>query len=132
MAASEHVGELELELFAPSAAGVFEQAARLLAAEEAPEADLAAAGGEPLELALEAPDLAALLVDWVNELVYLTETTGRAYPEARVHELSETALRASLLGIEVPLRHAVKAATLHGAEVRETPAGWQGRLLVDV
>jgi SHS2 domain-containing protein len=132
MTRAEHVGELELELLAPSAAGLFEQAARLLAAEEAPDADLSRPAGDAVEVELPGGDLAALLVDWVNELVYLTERDGRAYPEARVSELSERALRASLRGVEGPVRHAVKAATFHGVEVREEGGAWRGRVLLDV
>jgi SHS2 domain-containing protein len=132
MALDEHVGELRFDLAAASAEGLFEQAAALLAAEEAPDGDLAGAGGEPVEIALEGGDLAGLLVDWVNELVYLTETAGRAYPHAQIVELSETALRATVRPVAGPVRHAVKAATLHGVEVRRGPDGWHGSLLVDV
>ena len=132
MDAHEHVGELELHLTAASVTGIFEQAARLLAEEEAPEADLDHPGGEPLEVALPGGELGGLLVDWLNELIYLTEMHDRPYPHARVSRADEERLEATLRAVEAPVRHAVKAATLHGVEVRRANGGWQARVLVDV
>jgi SHS2 domain-containing protein len=132
MTRREHVGELRFELAAASAEGLFEQAAALLAAEEAPEAGRDAPWGDPVEIGLEAEDMAGLLVDWVNELIYLTETQGCALPHARVDELSERSLRATAWPVQARVRHAVKAATLHGVEVRRGADGWRASLLVDV
>jgi SHS2 domain-containing protein len=130
---AEHVGELVLELEAGDEAGLFVEAARQLAAEEAPDVALdAAPEGAPAELALEAPDLATLLVDWVNELVYLTETTAAAYPRVEVLELGDGRLRARAWPRQVAVRHAVKAATLHDAHAGRAGDRFVARVLVDV
>jgi SHS2 domain-containing protein len=131
MGPREHVGELELHMEGASAAELFEQAARLLAQEESPDADLERTSGEEVAISLSGDDLAGLLVDWVNELIYLTETADRPFPWARV-ELREGGLDARVRGADAPVRHAVKAATLHGVEAMQRDARWHARVLVDV
>src|SRR3954451_4831251 len=131
MSAREHVGELELHLEGESAAELFERAARMLAEEESPDGDLERLVDEAVSVALEGEELAGLLVDWVNELVYLTETADRPFPSARVR-LSAGCLEAQVLAADASVRHAVKAATLHGACVEERHGRWRARVLVDV
>jgi SHS2 domain-containing protein len=128
----EHVGELEFVLSGDSAAALFAEAARLLAEEEAPDGLAGAPPEEPVEVDLAAPDLAALLVDWINELVYLTETTDRAYPQAEVLSLTDGTIHARVTPVRATVRHAVKAATLHGVRVGEEGGRWIGRVVVDV
>ena len=131
MSAREHVGELELHMEGRSAAELFEQAAWLLAVEESPDGDLERTAGEELRVTLEGDELAGLLVDWVNELIYLTETADRPFPRASVR-LSDAGLEARVRAADAPVRHAVKAATLHGAVVEERDGRWRGQVLVDV
>ena len=66
----EHAGEVEVELEAPTEAGIFEAA--LAAFVDLVDGD---ASGEPTshELGLEADDAALLLVDWLSELIFLAE-----------------------------------------------------------
>jgi SHS2 domain-containing protein len=109
---------------------------------EAPPADAAAAGGyaeaagpdrpPAAVVRLEAADTATLLVDWVNELVYLTEARDALFPTADVLETDGRSLHAELRPVAAPVRHAVKAATLHGAVVERTDDGFAARVVVDV
>lgn len=128
----DHVGEVRLKVEAPNLAGLFEEAARGLA--ELMLDTAAADGAAPLEtVAIRSLDKESLLVDWLNEIIFLSETRRRVYTEARVERISETELEAVVRGV-VPetLRTAVKAATLHALEIQKTPEGYSATVTLDV
>lgn len=96
-----HTGELELELEAEQPAGVFVDAALALA-------DLIGdERGDPLSLRVrvEAADRASLLVEWLNELVFLAETEGLVAEELGELELRERTVEATITGRRAETRH---------------------------
>ncbi len=124
----EHTGELELEIDAPTPTAVFEDAlcavAELLGDERA---------GDPrvCDVVCSAPDRGALLVAWIEELVFLAETSD--FVPARVTRLDLTPERidASVAGHEGRPRHLVKAATYHRLAFA-CPDGCHARVVLDV
>ncbi len=75
------------------------------------------------QVTVTAPDIEALLVNWLNELVYLFDTEQLVFRDFAVHALTETDLTATCLGERVntkrhPMKTCVKAATYHALEVR--------------
>jgi SHS2 domain-containing protein len=90
---------------------------------------------ERFEIALEAPDVEALLVDWLNELLYLGEKeTLRAFARFAFEELTFTSLRAAVWGGKVATYKAyIKAATYHNLDVHHTEGGgYEATLVFDV
>lgn len=76
------------------------------------------------ELVLDALDYESLLVDWLNELLYLYEVEGFFYCAAELGDLTPTALRAQVhlaRGIEVS--KVIKAATYNDLVITQTAAG---------
>ena len=70
------------------------------------------------EVEVEAPDIEALLVAWLNELLYLFDAQQFLPRRVQVLDVSDTRLQATLSGETVDLarhrlRTAVKAATYH-------------------
>jgi len=89
------------------------------------------------DLTVDSPDLEALLVDWLNRLLYLFDVEGFLGREFKVVELSPQRLRARVRGdIFDPARHpektAVKAATYHHLEIKRTHRGWQATVILDL
>jgi SHS2 domain-containing protein len=139
----DHTGEVQLHIRADTLPEIYREAARavaqlLLNAVPAPPADAPAVVVE-----LEARDPAALLVDWVNELIFRTEVERTVFTEVDpvVTEAppgleAKTAgwhLKATLRGLpDPPLAGQVKAATLHQARVDRTSGGYQANLILDV
>ena len=85
------------------------------------------------ELEVRASDPAAMLVDWINELVFLAESECwlPAAPEVEVEEGSWLRVRCR----EVPLSSPfvlVKAATLHNVRVQETRGGIEAEVTLDI
>jgi SHS2 domain-containing protein len=128
----EHTGELHLRVRAGSLAGLLAEAGRALAGlllRGAPRKPV----GRWEEAEVRSTDRAALLVDWLNELIYRAESGLEVPTEFEVREVSDTVLRVRLRGVAVDEPPAlVKAATLHGAKVEAVAGGLQGDVVLDV
>lgn len=127
-----HTSEVRLVLEAPTLGELYAEAAAALA-------DVMCIGTRPaaeataLEVRLEAPDAAALLVDWLDELIYRVESTGLVHPTPKIAVASETELIATLLGEEpIEWKTPVKAATFHDLTVDRHEGGFRAVVVVDV
>jgi len=128
----DHTSEVQLQVGAESLGGLAAEAGRALgllllrgaAAEPA---------GPPRELAVSSADREALLVDWLNEILFVAETELWVPVEFELREASPIRLRGVVRG--VPVEDApsiVKAATLHGLQVEEREGGLQAEVIFDV
>ena len=86
---------------------------------------------------VSAADREALLVAWLNELLYLLDVRRFLPRKICVTTLSETTLKAELSGDTIdPARHAVrrmiKAATYHGLSLIHTNGVWEARVILDL
>ena len=128
----EHTAEVKLRVRAPSFSALAAEAGRAVArlelGREPPPPD-----GSYRELDVRSRDREALLVDWLNELVFLAETERWVATEFDVHSVTDTALQARVRGVpvdEAPAR--IKAATFHGLEIRTVPGGLEAEIIFDV
>lgn len=92
---------------------------------------------QAISVAVEAADREALLVAWLNELLYLYETRGFIGKDCSVVSWSDTRLEAEAWGEAVDrARHIVlghvKAVTYHQLYVGPTADRWEARVVVDV
>jgi SHS2 domain-containing protein len=85
------------------------------------------------EIELQAMDRETLLVGWLNELLFLTESEGLLFSDFSVKSLTDTALAARAGGApgEVTGAH-IKAATFHSLEVVENRTGFSAVITFDV
>ena len=85
------------------------------------------------EVHLGAPDRESLLVDWLNELLYLHEVEEEIYTRFQIENLSSTALSATVWGTKMKAsKLTVKAATFHDLEIKETEDGYLATVVFDV
>jgi riboflavin kinase/FMN adenylyltransferase len=84
------------------------------------------------EIRLEALDRETLLVAWLNELLFLTESEGLIFVDCRVKSVTETTLEAWVGGArgEATKAH-LKAATFHALEVVRDATGWSTLITFD-
>ncbi len=92
---------------------------------------------EKRAIAVESPDREALLVDWLNHLLYLFDVAGFLGREFQVTTLTDRRLRATAWGERFdPERHpektAIKAATYHHLEIVPRGDGWQATVILDL
>jgi SHS2 domain-containing protein len=128
----EHTADVGIRAWGDSAEELFEQAARGLL-------DISGAwrpgGGKEQPIELESGDLGGLLVDWLNEILYLQETRNAVISDLQVASVAGNGLTASIALAERPEEiegTAVKAVTYHQLKVVDTGDGWEARVYVDV
>jgi SHS2 domain-containing protein len=90
---------------------------------------------ESRDVEVTAPDREALLVAWLNELLFLFDTQGLLFRRFDVQEIREDYLKARCYGEAMdPERHRVngiKSATYHMLEVRKNRV-WHVRVVLDI
>lgn len=128
----DHTSEITLHVGAPDWPGLLAQAGKGLAElllQEAP----AEPDGDWRLLEVSSHDRESLLVDWLNEIIYVAET-GRWVPlEIEVPEASEAHLKARARGVTVEESPTlVKAATFHGLHVRDLVEGLEAEVILDI
>jgi SHS2 domain-containing protein len=89
------------------------------------------------EIAVTAPDREALLVNWLNELIYLLDAEGVLFKDFEIIEITETALKAKGYGEKINtkkhhLKREVKAATYHQLKIEQTTDGWRAQVIFDI
>lgn len=133
----EHTADLGLRVFAMDLGDLFQSAAAGLFAIIVDNFDQVHAA-ERESVILESVSIEQLLVDWLNELIFGTETCHRLYSEFKVMiDPSGSRLEATIGGEPIDrdrhlLDHEVKAATHHDLSVRRDGNGWVAELILDI
>jgi SHS2 domain-containing protein len=142
-----HTAEIGFRVWAPSLAALFTCAARTLFALilTGDPADGGAYATAPIpppatrrQVVVATPDLESLLVEWLNELLYLHEASGAlvqvesiAALEARPDGAHIEAIAAELTAPHAPRLH-VKAVTYHQLRVTPDDHGWRAEVFLDI
>jgi SHS2 domain-containing protein len=89
------------------------------------------------EVRLASSDREALLVDWLNYLLYLFDIDGFLGRDFRVEKLTPKHLEARVTGecfdeARHPAKTAVKAATFHHLAIVPRGDGWQATVVLDL
>jgi SHS2 domain-containing protein len=131
----EHTADIGFEARADSLAGLFaEAAAALLSIAVATDA---VTPRDTYFLEASGDDRAALLVNFLSEILYLFDSDTFAPASCQVDDVGDTRVAARLVGERrIPGRHRwkliVKAVTYHGLEVVEHDGRWVARVFLDV
>jgi len=89
----------------------------------------------PTTIVLGPADIEALLVDWMNELILLTEEGKACVAAVQVDTVREDALQARVDLVDcdpLPEGTDLKATTYHQLSVREVADGWEATVYFDV
>ena len=127
----EHTADLALKVHGHSLEEIFANAAYGLFSLMADLDNLSPSVNH--EVHLGAPDRESLLVDWLNELLYLHEVEEETYTRFEIETLSSTMLLATIWGAKTTTsKLTVKAATFHNLEIKETEDGYLVTVVFDV
>jgi SHS2 domain-containing protein len=127
---AEHTGEVEIVAEAATKEAVFGEVLEAFA-------ELVGRGSRGRravrDVFVRAPDDGSLLVEWVNELVFLAESEGFVPERAASLELAGGRLAASVEGrVEAGPANLVKAATFSGLQLERRDGAWHARIVLDV
>lgn len=118
------------ELFTRAARGMF-----WMIQGDAPSGALSAAPPVAVRsISLAAPDLSALLREWLRELLYWHESEGLSFGEARFSTLEDVRLVADVGLVREPSEpiREIKGVTLHGLIAERRGPDWAARVIFDV
>jgi SHS2 domain-containing protein len=122
-----HTADVRIHLSAPSLEGLFADAVRGLTAVMRP---VGSGARVAAEIAVEAGDATALLVDFLNAVLTRAHIERVGFDETDFASLTETSLRATVSGARCAgFEEDVKSVTYH--EARVTPA-WSTTLVLDI
>jgi SHS2 domain-containing protein len=128
----EHVGELEIRIWAPALDLLFVEAGRALSLELLRGA-VGPPAESPLTLEVAAVDRAALLVEFLNELIYRADAEGHVLTSFEFTRLTDTELSCSGRGVRLAIASSVKAATYHELALAPRPeGGFTARVTLDI
>ena len=128
----DHPSEVQLRLRAGSLGDLLAEAGRALAELQLRGVERPARAGTR-RLQLAAPDRERLLVDWLNELIFLAETDRWVATRFEIERADSQSAEVRAAGVEIPRpRGLVKAATLHGLRIRDVDGGVEGEVVLDV
>jgi len=128
----DHTAELALRVSAGTPGELFAEACRALGAMLCEETGCGAVRTERT-VRITAVDAEALLVDLLNELIYLGETERWAPVDVRVRTWTATGTELELSGVALnrtPAR--IKSATHHGLSLQRDGTRWAGEVIFDV
>lgn len=85
------------------------------------------------EIDVSGIDQETLLVNWLNELLYLQDLDHQVFFRFHVTELTSDKLHANVSGMPAQnLEKLIKAATFHNLNITRTANGWEAVVVVDV
>ena len=131
----EHTADIGFRAWGATPAALFANSAWALMSISA---DVSAVdGSEERSVTVGGHDYESLLVNWLEEILYLFDAAQFAAREFHVDEIAPTAVSGRLIGeprdsARHPWKLIVKAITYHGIEVVERNGRWESRVFVDV
>ncbi|MHB9024576.1 MAG: archease [Armatimonadota bacterium] len=126
----KHTADIAIRVWGPDLPALFANAATALfdiMAESPAEESVSH------EVIVSSLDREALLVDWLNELIFLHEVNGETYNRFIITVISPSELQATVIGGRTRRKlKTVKAATYHDLSIRDTAEGVEAHIVFDV
>ena len=127
----EHKADLKIRTWGSTKEELFVNA--LLAMQDSMKPELSE-GKVKRKMFIESSDFSTLLVDFLSEVLYLTQVNKEIYNEAKFKKFTGTGLKAELIGKKVErFGEDIKAVTYHSLVVRQKKdRSWEAIVLFDI
>jgi SHS2 domain-containing protein len=127
----EHTADLELRIYGRTLRQLFANAAYAMFSQLA---DLEGiVSNLQREVKVGGIDYESLLVNWLNQLLYLQDTRGEVYVAYEIHSLSWRRLQATVQGAATKDIHTIiKAATYHDLSIAKAHGWYLATIVFDV
>jgi len=89
------------------------------------------------KLELSAEDVEILLVEWLNELIYIFDVEHILFKRFEIDKLSNTEIKANCFGEKIQpgqhkLKREIKAATYHMLRISKEDGGYKVQVIFDI
>jgi SHS2 domain-containing protein len=127
----EHTADRAFRVRGRDMAGLLENAARAMQAVDGPRPARQPTATEEIEVG--GVDRESLLVNWLNEILYLEQTHRLICVRFHITELDDHHLRARIETRKCdPSQTHIKAVTFHNLQIREVSEGLEAEVILDV
>ncbi|TSC75948.1 MAG: archease family protein [Parcubacteria group bacterium Gr01-1014_30] len=128
----EHKADLKIRVWGETKEELFLNA--VLAMQSSLFAEKRKAKSAKRKMSASSPDVSALLVDFLSEVLYLIQTKKEIYSKVNFTKFSDTEVAVELAGQKVArFNQEIKAVTHHGLKVRQRKDGfWETTIIFDV
>jgi SHS2 domain-containing protein len=128
----EHKADLKIRAFGKTKEELFLNI--LLAMAESQKPEIESKVKIKREIKIKSVDLSTLLVDFLNEILYLNQVNKEIYFEVKFKKFTNNEIEAELTGQRVKrFGEDIKAATFHNLEIKQNKnKNWEGTVLFDV
>lgn len=128
----EHTADLKIRAFGKTKEELFKNA--LLAMAEGLQPRIKNQESGIREIKVRSADLETLLVDFLSDVLYLTQVNKEIYAQVKFKKFSDTEIEAELVGKKVEgFGEDIKAVTYHNLKVSQTKDGtWEATILFDI
>jgi SHS2 domain-containing protein len=131
----DHTGDIGVEVFGESIRTLFQHAGEALTEIITDRKTVRAR--ESRRISLKADGIEDLLIRWLNEFVFLFDTTGLLFTVFDIASIDEGHVEATVQG-EIydekrhPIKTTIKGATYHQLEVVREDGIWRARIILDI
>ena len=128
----EHKADLKIKAFGKTREELFSNT--LLGMSESQKPEIKNQQKIKREIKIKSLDLPALLVDFLSEALYLSQTNKEVYFEVLFEKFTNTEIKGELIGQKVErFGEDIKAVTHHNLEIKQNnDKTWQGTVLFDI
>jgi SHS2 domain-containing protein len=128
----EHKADLEIRTFGKTKKELFLNMLLAMAKSQKPE--IKTSQKVKREIRVKSIDLEALLVDFLNEVLYLTQVNKETYEEVKFQKFTSLELEGELRGFKVErFGEDIKGVTYHDLDIHQKKDGtWQATVLFDI
>lgn len=86
------------------------------------------------DITVESIDKEALLIDFLSEVLYLSDVHNEAYLDATIHTITNTTIKATVRGVKIKGFEVVeiKAVTYHDLVIKQINGIWQADIVFDI
>lgn len=128
----EHKADLKIRAFGKDKKQLFSN--MLLAMTESQKPEIKSRGKIKRQIKIKSLDLPALLVDFLNEVLYLSQTNKEVYSNIIFKKFTDKKIKGELTGQEVErFGEDIKAATYHNLGIdQKKDKIWQATILFDI
>jgi len=128
----EHTGDIKLKARGVTHQELFANAAKGMMVFLYGEEILNKQTDQAQAVSITSSDPEALLVDWLSELLYLSNTHYRAYLRFHFSALDSTHLEAEVGSVEAEAVDDIKAVTYHQLSIKQRDDHWEATIVFDI
>ncbi len=129
----EHRGDLKIKVFGRSLKEVFRNSMIAMVESMMPEVDFSFKKTFRRKIKIKSFDLDSLLIDFLNEILYLIEVNKEVYKKIEFLKFEKYEIEAVLYGKKVKrFGLGIKAVTYHNLEIKKIKNNWYATILFDI